>query len=923
LFLLPRACPAPADRSRITQLERPTRPPSRRSEAGAIGVGSVPPRCRKSTRTAWRFLGQPARGCAGISCVGVELLTGYRTKRGQDTLFDLPAGATGYDEFIDAAGDVRSGWSELADVLGERGPAGLDRLRGTVGDLVDNDGITYIRVSAGSVAPGPWYLDGLPLLIGPDDWTTLESGLVQRSRLLDAILTDIYGPQRAIIEGVLPAELVFAHPGYLRTDRGMTIPGRHQLFLHGCDVSRDRSGEFLVNADWTQAPSGAGYALADRRVVAHAVPDLYQRVGPRPASPFAQALRLALIDVAPEAAEDPVVVVLSSGIHSETAFDQAYLASVLGFPLVESADLVVRDGKLWMRSLGMLKRVDVVLRRIDADFTDPLDLRPDSQLGVVGLVEVQRRGAVTVVNTLGSGILESPGLLRFLPELADLLLGETPLVRTAPLYWGGNEVERSHLLTHLSSLLVKSTVGDKTIVGPALSSEQRDELAARIEADPWRWVGQELPEFSSAPTDHYPDGLTAAAVGMRLFTVSQRGGYAPMIGGLGYVLAPGNAAYTLNTVAAKDVWVRPPDRAQAEVTVTAAPVELPALTPGGIRDVSSPRVLSDLFWMGRYAERTENVARLLTVTRERYHEFRHNAGVEGSVCVPVLLEALERITGARRGDGETTPRTLWSQTVDRQRPGSLAQSVERLGLSARAVRDQLAGDTWMILVGVERALAQLTPPGSDDPVPADDTALAATHALTLAGMLALSGVAAESVVRDVDWSITDIGKRIERGLWLSALLRTALGTVRSPAAEQTVIESTLVACVSGVIYLRRHPGTVSVAAVAELLLFDAENPRSLAYQLERLRADLQALPGASGSSRAERLVEDAHARLRRFDPADLDEVNADGQRAELVDLLDGMHDALRELSDIIAATQLALPHGMRPLWGRERRRSMP
>src|SRR5574337_163364 len=860
MFLLPRACTSPADRSRITQLDRPTRPPSRRSEAGVIGVGSVPPRWGKPTRTAWRFLGQPARGCAGISCVGVELLTGYRTKRGQDTLFDLPAGATGYDEFIDAAGDVRSGWSELADVLGERGPAGLDRLRGTVGDLVDNDGITYIRVSAGSVAPGPWYLDGLPLLIGPDDWTTLESGLVQRSRLLDAILTDIYGPQRAIIEGVLPAELVFAHPGYLRTDRGMTIPGRHQLFLHGCDVSRDRSGEFLVNADWTQAPSGAGYALADRRVVAHAVPDLYERVGPRPASPFAQALRLALIDVAPEAAEDPVVVVLSSGIHSETAFDQAYLASVLGFPLVESADLVVRDGKLWMRSLGMLKRVDVVLRRIDADFTDPLDLRPDSQLGVVGLVEVQRRGAVTVVNTLGSGILESPGLLRFLPELADLLLGETPLMRTAPLYWGGNEMERSHLLTHLSSLLVKSAVDDKTIVGPALSSEQRDELAVRIEADPWRWVGQELPEFSSAPTDHYPDGLTAAAVGMRLFTVSQRGGYAPMIGGLGYVLAPGNAAYTLNTVAAKDGWVRPPDRAQAEVAGTAA---------------------------------------------------------------PVLLEALERVTGARRGDGETTPRTLWSQTVDRQRPGSLAQSVERLGLSARAVRDQLAGDTWMILVGVERALAQLTPPGSDDPVPADDTALAATHALTLAGMLALSGVAAESVVRDVDWSITDIGKRIERGLWLSALLRTALGTVRSPAAEQTVIESTLVACVSGVIYLRRHPGTVSVAAVAELLLFDAENPRSLAYQLERLRADLQALPGASGSSRAERLVEDAHARLRRFDPADLDEVNADGQRAELVDLLDGMHDALRELSDIIAATQLALPHGMRPLWGRERRRSMP
>jgi uncharacterized circularly permuted ATP-grasp superfamily protein len=205
-----------------------------------------------------------------------------------------------------------------------------------------------------------------------------------------------------VTSGVLPPQLLFAHPGYVRAARGIEVPGRHQLFLHGCDVSRAADGSFLVNADWTQAPSGAGYALADRRVVAHAFPDLYERIGPRPASPWAQALRLALIDAAPESAEEPVVVVLSPGIHSETAFDQAYLAGVLGFPLVESADLVVRDGKLWMRSMGTLKRVDVVLRRVDSEFVDPLDLRADSRLGVVGLVEVLRRGAVTVVNTLGS-----------------------------------------------------------------------------------------------------------------------------------------------------------------------------------------------------------------------------------------------------------------------------------------------------------------------------------------------------------------------------------------------------------------------------------------------------------------------------------------------------------------------------------------
>jgi uncharacterized circularly permuted ATP-grasp superfamily protein/uncharacterized alpha-E superfamily protein len=866
-----------------------------------------------------------------------NLLTRYRTARAQQALFDVRSGtSTGYDEFVDAAGNVRPAWQELAECVGERGRVGLDQLRSIVRGLVDNDGITYIEVDRngdavtngdGTAEPGPWHLDALPLVLSASDWDTLESGLVQRSRLLDAVLTDLYGARQAVTSGVLPPQLLFAHPGYVRAARGIDVPGRHQLFLHGCDISRAADGGFLVNADWTQAPSGAGYALADRRVVAHAIPELYERIGPRPASPWAQALRLALIDAAPESAEEPVVVVLSPGIHSETAFDQAYLASVLGFPLVESADLVVRDGKLWMRSMGTLKRVDVVLRRVDADYADPLDLRADSRLGVVGLVEVLRRGAVTVVNTLGSGILESAGLLRFLPELAERLLGETPLLETAPVYWGGINTERSHLLANLSSLLIKPVTGGEPIVGPGLSATQRESLAARIEATPWQWVGQELPQFSSAPTDYYPGGLSSASVGMRLFTVSQRSGYAPMIGGVGYLLAQGNAAYRLNTIAAKDIWVRTPTRVTAERIPSA--VELPAMTPSPTREVSSPRVLADLFWMGRYAERAENMARLLTVTRERYHEYRYRREMAGSECVPVLLSALGHITGTDTGAGgdyaemvATAQTTLWSLTADRHRPGSLAQSVERVSLAARAVRDQMSNDTWMVLAAVERAVLH-RPADPPESQAEGDAFLASTNNLTLAGMLALSGVAAESMVQDVGWTMMDIGKRIERGLGLVALLRATVTKARSAGAEQTITESTLMACESSVIYRRRNPGKVSVAAVAELVLFDAENPRSLAYQLERLRANLKALPGSSGSSRPERLVDEIATRLRRLDPADLEDVTPEGIRGELAELLNGMHRDLRELSGLITATHLSLPGDMQPLWGPDERRVMP
>ncbi|OMB92451.1 hypothetical protein A5733_17820 [Mycobacterium sp. NS-7484] len=857
------------------------------------------------------------------------VLSGYCRSHAQRALFDVREdGGAGFDEMVDASGDVRPAWRELADGIGDRGRDGLDRLRAMVRGLVDNDGITYLQVDRhgevvtdddGTALAGPWHLDALPLVLSAEDWDPLESGLVQRSRLLDAVLTDLYGDRRSITSGVLPPALLFGHPGYVRAARGLVVPGRHQLFLHACDVSRGNDGGFAVNADWTQAPSGAGYALADRRVIAHAAPDLYERVGPRPASPWAQALRLALLDAAPEAAVEPVVVVLSPGIHSETAFDQAYLAGVLGFPLVESADLVVRDGALWMRSLGTLKRVDVVLRRVDADYVDPLDLRPDSRLGVVGLVEVMRRGAVTVVNTLGSGILESPGLARFLPQLSELLLGETPTLPTLPMYWGGIDIERSHLLTKLSSLLIRPVNGGRTIVGPTLSRSDRERLAARIEAEPENWIGQELPQFSTAPTNYRAKGLVSGNVGMRLFTVAQRGGYAPMIGGLGYVVAPGNAAFRMNTLAAKDVWIRTPQRVGVEHAPLSVERAVSAAAPSPTRAVTSPRVLSDLFWIGRYGERAEAMARLLTVTRERYHEYRYRPDLEESQCVPVLLAAVGTITGVESGDVDDT---LWASTADRHRPGSLAQSVDRLGSAARSVRDQMSNDTWMVLAGVERAVLGQPPARPRSPATAE-AYLAAAHSRTLAGMLALSGVAAESMVQDIGWTMMDLGKRIERGLGLTALLSATLTTVHGAEAERAVVESVLVVCESSVIYRRRNPGRISVTAIAELMLVDAENPRSLIYQVERIRAHLKALPGSSGSSRSERLADELATRLRRLDPADLEEVGENGRRVELADLLDGVHAGLRELSTVITAAHLSLPGGMQPLWGPDERRLVP
>jgi uncharacterized circularly permuted ATP-grasp superfamily protein/uncharacterized alpha-E superfamily protein len=858
----------------------------------------------------------------------------YRAASRQTALLD-PSGrlmSTAYDELVAPDGRIRPVWRELAAEFSAQGGDALAGLTERVGRLVEDDGITYTEIAdEGSVAeqpapPIPWRLDPVPLMVSAADWADLEAGMVQRSRLLDALLADIYGARRTMTSGLLPPEVIFGHRGYLRAAHGITIPGRHQLFLHGCDVSRWPEGGYRVLADWTQAPSGVGYALAGRRVVASALPEAFEHAAPRALTPFLRAMRLMLQDAMPGASDDePRVVVLSPGSHSETAFDQAYLASVLGFPLVEAADLVVRDGKLWMRSLGTLEQVHVVLRRVDAEFSDPLDLRPDSQLGVVGLVEVLRRGAVTVVNTLGSGVLENPALLNYLPSLAKALLGEELLLPAVETFWGGDRKQCAHLLANLSRLTIRSAVTGETVDVAAMTGPQRAELARRIGDTGWQWVGQQRPLHGVAPSilgaADDPDGtLRAAPVRMRLFTLARRNSYTLLAGGMGEVLDFGEDGVA-GAVAAKDVWVRAADRvAPAETRVTVETAEqLPSFRAPVVDVVSSPRVLGDMFWMGRYGERAETMARVLTATYGVYRDYRYRPTAAEGEALPVLMAALGRLTGTPVGSDAAAE--LTALTVDRERSGSLAYAVGRYSQAARSVRDQLSPDTWMVLSGIERALTGYGRQQRRSAHPAirhgaGEAQLKSVHSAALSGMLALSGVAAESMVRDSGWYAMDIGKRIERGVALVALVATTLTVRREVSAlDRLLTETVLRAAESLVTYRRRHHDRTRVAAVAQLLLLDPGNPRSLVYQLSALAVDLTALPGASGSSRTQRLVSEAASLLGRADPADLEALDDRDERPELIRLLDRQNTLLREISESFEATKLSLPGAIQPLWG--------
>jgi uncharacterized circularly permuted ATP-grasp superfamily protein len=414
---------------------------------------------------------------------GGQAVAAYRDWAGE-----LP----GVDELVTAE-DARPASADLAATIDLLGVPGLLARRAQTVRLVEDDGVTYGAprgpdgADPGRVVPARWRLDPLPVVLDAGQWQQLQTALAQRVELLDLVLTDLYGPRELLRQGVLPVEVVFGHNEFLRVADQIRLPGPRQLFLAAVDLGRDAAGGWTVIGDRTQAPSGAGYAMENRRIVSKVMPGLYRDTRLERLRAFFHTVRAGLQEVAPATAEAPRVVILTPGPGSETAFDQSFLATLLGYPLVSGEDLVVREGRVFMRALQRLEPVDVVLRRVDAWFSDPLELRPESRLGVPGLLEAARAGTVSVVNTFGSGVLENPGLLPFLDRAAHLLLGEPLRLPSATTWWCGDPASRSHALARLDSLVFKPLsrgVGRPSVFGWELSAARREQLRRRIEAAP-------------------------------------------------------------------------------------------------------------------------------------------------------------------------------------------------------------------------------------------------------------------------------------------------------------------------------------------------------------------------------------------------------------------------------------------------------
>ncbi|MBP2290608.1 circularly permuted type 2 ATP-grasp protein [Azospirillum rugosum] len=809
-----------------------------------------------------------------------------------------------YDEMVTGQGRLRPHWQSFMGTLGPLDPELMAERWEEARRLLHQNGVTYNIYGDPKGMERPWPLDMVPLLIPAHEWKAVESGLVQRATLLNAVLADLYGPQTLTRSGRLSPAVIHADPGFRRAVHGIRVPNDIHLHFYAADLARAPDGRWWVLSDRTQAPSGSGYALENRAVLAKVLPDSFRHCQVERLSPFFEAFKDTLLSLSPRR-ETPRVVLLTPGPYNETYFEHVYLARYLGITLVEGADLTVRDRQVFLKTLSGLERVDVILRRLDADFADPLELRADSSLGVAGLIEAVRAGNVALANSLGSGFMESMAVKPSLPMLCRHLLGEELKMPGVAVWWCGDDAERAYVIDHLDGLVVKPafpSLAFEPIFGADLSAAERMALVERINARPWCYVAQERLALSTAPV--WQGGrLQPRPLVLRVFLCARRdGSYAVMPGGLTRVSTEsGKLVVSMQRGGgSKDTWIlagRRSDSAPAQPRPQAGQdATEPVLRPAA-NDLPS-RVADSLYWLGRYAERSEGVVRLLRATHTRLTD-GNMPGATAQLRPLLCLMAWEGVIPwdltrvSELGSGRALRNALHTSVVDPDHPNSLRAQVLRLHRTAYSVRDRLSLDMWRVISMLERQ--------SQTPRQKLDAAAMLLRLDDLVTILAaIAGMEQESMTRGPGWRFLDIGRRIERALHTISIMRglNVQGLDRQEEGTQAATLAVLLELGESVMtYRSRYLTTVRRTPVLELLLSDESNPRALAFQLAALEQHVTALPGTAkpgpGAPTASALsiVQAARASLRN--PESLRSSEA------LNTLLDTLATSLPDISNLL------------------------
>ncbi|MBD5769661.1 circularly permuted type 2 ATP-grasp protein [Marinomonas colpomeniae] len=807
--------------------------------------------------------------------------------------YETPMNA--YDEAFTPDRQPRTHWEPLLRTMGDLTNEEMQDRQRRAQRILREDGATY-NLTSDPLTPSVWSLDLIPNIIPTDEWLGIEQGLAQRSTLFDLILKDLYGPQKLLKSGIIPSEIIFSHPGFLRQCHGVTVPGAHQLLLHAVDLVRDSSGQFQAIGDRTQAPNGAGYALENRTVVSRVIPNSFRESQVRRLASFFQSFKNMLSNLSCEWTDTPRIVMLTPGAFSSTYFEQAYLSNYLGFPLVQGSDLTVRNGAVWMKSLNGLARVDVILRRVEDAYCDQAELKADSFLGVPGLLEVVRAGNVVLANPLGSGILEAPALMKFLPAMSDFLIGEQLTLPSVASWWCGDKEDLAYVIANINNLIIKPAIrrhDSNSVYGHTLTKEQKASTIESIKKRPHLYVAQSYIPGSMAPI-WLDDRMQARPSLLRAFTVANPTGYTVMPGGLSRAGESEKETIVSNisTSKSKDTWILAAEPEQQTNTIT----EHILLQDEALQANLPSRVVENLFWMGRYAERAEISLRLLRtifkqmngvdpLPEESLRTLLEMASIQTG-CLPGFVDANEELLANPEDE-------LVSIITDNSRAGSIKANLQAMLSCGEQVKEMLSADTRIIINELRDHIHDLDRSYTNGLPSAPEESLDSL----VTSLLALSGLNHESMLRGLDWTFQEIGRRTERALQTAKLLRSALTKQLSPVPQQQILESVLLSVEALISFRRRYRNRARVAYGLDLLMIDGTNPRSLLYQVEQLRKCIKKLPrnqmATAGLSPENKIIIKSLNDIQLADLEELAKVNEKTQSRESLTLL--MTELLEQL----------------------------
>lgn len=808
-----------------------------------------------------------------------------------------------YDEFRSSDGNVRPVWQPIVESFDQLGTAGMQAATLEVDRLVRESGANFRVSSAAEPASRPWQLAATPLVLDDSMWEKLDTGLKQRVRVLEAVLADLLGPQVLLKERVLPANLLSANPAYSRVYHELPA-GEKRLSLTATDLARDNDGSWWVTGDRTRAPSGLGYALENRVITSRVFPKLIRSSNVIRLASFFSALQNHLNGLAPRSRENPRVAILTPGHQSYRYVEDAYLARYLGYTLVQGCDLAVRDNRLNLKTLGGLLPIEVLWRHVSDRKCDPLELNPTSTQGVSGLLQAVRAGNVAVANCIGSVIAQMPALMPFLPAAAKFLFREELSLPSIATYWCGGAKERAYVLQHINDLIIRPAFGISSrppIVPAELSAQQRESLIGQINADPHQYVAQQSPARSTTPVWH-DDRLHSWHVALRSFQVQTDDKIDVLPGGLVRV---GSIAQTLDQSPTSgrlglDCWVVSNEPVDFELTLMSPQVSI-KLTRGGSELPS--RVAENLFWLGRSAERTEAIARLLRTTLMRIAGERDADDMPEMPRLAAALASLGQIRPdyaiEELGTGLPALETLLPNSLfDQDKPHGLRAGVFDMSEKAAAVHDRISLDAYRIITKVSDHLTFV------DSTPDAATAINRLDQV-ITDLQAFAGIASESMTRTHGWRFLKLGRHIERAYQTAELLSAALST--PIADERPVLESILQSTDSLMTYRVRYLLQIQPLATIDLLVNDHTNPRSIVYQLQAIDQYLKELPTVDadlGLGPDQKLAQELTHLVRMSDPAELVAINPKGLRVSLLELMERLTDGLPKISDAIAARYL-------------------